>query len=94
MTKAQALKKARSIWGKNALVEYSRKAPNAKKKAELKEADPARWKKVCHWDKCKVGHFVSFFGIGFFHVRGSGDTWDEAFAHAASKPESTAFPNK
>jgi hypothetical protein len=69
MTRAQAIETSRRLWGERGAVDYRCKA------------------KVCRkTGRVLLGRFrvgVQLTG-GFFEVRGHGNTWDDAFADAAT----------
>lgn len=91
MSKAKALKEARSRWGSQAHIEYNGRAMTEPEKRPLRErlaqlrAEDKRetWRErealvgVLLTTRCKVGHLS-----WAYHVRGSGDTWEEAFEKA------------
>jgi hypothetical protein len=98
MTDKKALAEARKRWGKAANVQDRPKAPTAEQRAAAHEvmvrykADRASVTReellrsqgtaLCY--RYSVGE-VTAYPIPLFHVRGQGDTWEEAFAEADRK---------
>lgn len=104
MTKAQASRKARKLWGKRALIEQE-KLPGTREEIEAASAEYRRqyglgkesfgkWSKTEEGKRAKllsfycsgpykVGHLIVIAGVmAAFSVRGTGWTWEEAFAKA------------
>lgn len=87
MNKAQAMKEARKRWGKAAHIKYDRLAFTEKQKERMKDRNPEMYKRVAFNHKCDVGRIQGIGGIQFFEIKGSGDTWDEAFVQFDRRQE-------
>jgi hypothetical protein len=83
MTIKQAQKKADELWGKGkewaSNGGYVQKRPS--RKFDGLGPDPTQWPPYMY----DVGHITLIAGIAMFSVKGSGKTWEEAFAHAEER---------
>lgn len=78
MRQAQAQKKAQQLWGDKAMIE------RRKKGAYKNGACTACWTKNCTDRRQAYSVGRTTMGL-FFEVRGSGHSWDEAFADAEKR---------
>lgn len=97
MNEQAALTEARRLWGRDARVRYNKKAltdeaklPLRSRLAELRaQADPATKAERSELSgrivtyRCELMVVSRAAGLAIGHVRGWGDTWEEAFKRAA-----------